>query len=324
MESGHTRVQRAYEILRDEKASVEESASTPIGPAGRARDAILVKDHTGLFHLLAQLPDGRSEFEVPLGRVLKAVWVETRTSRGVNVWLDVACLDARLLRTFLSLIGEMLDRADTSGRHCIDELTEVLESWRAAIARLRGTMDRNRVTGIFGELTILERLARNDPQGALTAWKGRGGDRHDFARTNALEVKTLTASGSPEVTIHGELQLDPPAHGHLHLVAFRIAESSSGESIEQLVERISQHGIPHEEILRSLGDDVPGIEDMRRLYGIEEVRLHEVGDSFPGVRASRVDPSILRGVSGLTYQLALDSCPGALDPGLLDHVLEEL
>src|SRR5699024_12830867 len=123
------------------------------------------------------------------GRLL-ATWVETEGKEGRAVWLAVASRDARLMRPFRAINGEMRDRADASGQPCIDELTEVLESWRAAIARARFAMDRNRVIGIFGELTILERLARRDPQSALSAWQGRNGARHDFVRTNALEVKT--------------------------------------------------------------------------------------------------------------------------------------
>lgn len=319
---GHSRVQNAYELLREVNVPEGESASAALGPSGRIRDAILVKDHVGLIHLMARLPAERETFDVPLGRVLRATWI-THGHEGAT-WLDVACLDARLLRTFLSLIGEMLDRSDESGRPCMDELTEVLESWRTALARARSVMDRNRMIGMFGELTILERLARHDPQAALSAWLGRKGGRHDFSRTNALEVKTLAGSGSPMVTIHGDAQLDPPTDAQLYLVAFRITDSASGESVDELIEMIVVHGVPREEIIRSLGDDAPGEEDRSRRFEIEETRLHHVGEDFPGIRASRIDPSVLRGVSDLNYQLTLDACPGELDPSQLDRVLEEL
>ena len=324
MSRGHSRVQSAYEKLRIEHVAEGESVSTLLGPSGRLRDALLVKDHVGLIHLLTRLPDDREKFDVPLGRVLRATWVQDVSVGAPAIWLDIACLDARLIRTFLSLIGEMLDRADTSGRPCIDELTEVLESWRAALARARGAMDRNRVIGVFGELTILEQLARRDPQAALSAWQGRNGGRHDFVRTNALEVKTLVSTGSPSVTIHGDAQLDPPAGAQLHLVAFRITENTAGESVEELTEKIAGHGIPREEILRTLGEDAPNAEDRRRRFEIEDVRLHVVEEDFPGIRASKMDAISLRGVSGLSYQLTLDACPGELDPDKLSRVLEEL
>lgn len=324
MMKGPVRVLEAYERLRDEQVAVGESASILLGPDGRLHDARLVKDHVGIIHLMARLPESRESFDVPLGRVLRASWVEVQEHGGVTAWLDVACLDARLIRTFLSLIGEMLDRADASGRPCIDELIQVLGSWRAALSRARNTMDSNRIIGLFGELTVLEKLAAMDPQSALAAWKGRDGGRHDFARTNAVEVKTLRSSGTPEVTIHGEFQLDPPAGAQLHLIAFRILESAAGESVEELTGRIAARGIAHEEILQTLGDDAPSAEDRGRRFEIEETRLHLVGDDFPGLRASRLDTVSLRGVSQLSYRLALDSCPGSLDPDELSRVLEEL
>lgn len=324
MSRGHTRVQEAYELLRAERVAEGESATTVLGSAWRLRDALLVKDHVGLIHLMARLPEDRERFDVPLGRLLRAAWVETIEDGGRRDWLDVVCTDARLLRTFLSLIGEMLDRSDESGRPSIDELAEVLESWRAALARERTAMDRNRLVGLFGELTVLERLAARDPQAALSSWKGRQGAVHDFSRTNALEVKTLVGDGSPAVTIHGEHQLDPPSSGALHLVAFRIADSADGESLEELTARIAEHGVPHEDVLRTLGDDAPGIEDRQRRFAIEAIRLHEVTDDFPGLRSSRLSPETLRGVSNISYQLSLDACPGQLDPDQLDAVLENL
>ena len=324
MSRGHTRVQKAYEQLRAERVLEGESVSTVLGSAWRLQDALLVKDHVGLIHLMTRLPEDRERFDVPLGRLLRAAWITTSEDGGRRDWLDVVCTDARLLRTFLSLIGEMLDRSDESGRPSIDELAEVLESWRAALARERTAMDRNRLVGLFGELTVLERLAARDPQAALSSWKGRQGAVHDFSRTNALEVKTLVGDGSPAVTIHGEHQLDPPSSGALHLVAFRIADSADGESLEELTARIAEHGVPHEDVLRTLGDDAPGIEDRQRRFAIEAIRLHEVTDDFPGLRSSRLSPETMRGVSHISYQLSLDACPGQLDPDQLDAVLENL
>lgn len=324
MSRGHTRVQDAYELLRDKRVDEGQSARTTLGRPWRLEDAILVKDHVGLIHLMTLLPAGRERFEVPLGKLLRASWVDTQDEEGRRDWLDVVCTDARLLRTFLSLVGEMIDRSDDSGRPSIDELVEVLESWRAALARERTAMDRNRLVGLFGELTVLEKLAAKDPQAAFASWTGRKGAAHDFARANALEVKTLMGDGSPVVTVHGETQLDPPPSGGLHLVAFRIVDDAEGESLEELTSRIAAHGIPYEEILRTLGDDAPGADDRRRRFHISEIRLHEVTEDFPGLRASRLAPETLRGVSSINYQLTLDACPGQRDPELLDSVLENL
>src|SRR5699024_12844840 len=131
-------------------------------------------------------------------------------------------------------------------------------------------------------------------------------------------------AGIRTVTIPGEPLHDPPMYAQLHLVAFRITDGSSGESVDELAERIAAHGIPREELLRILGADAPGIEGRRRRFEIEETRLYAVEDDGPGIRASHMDSSALRGTLGLNYRLSLDSCPGELDPSQLDRVLEEL
>jgi hypothetical protein len=324
MSTGYSRVENALQSLRARTVGEGEAARVVLGASGRLDDVVLAKDHVGQIHLLTALPEGRGAFDVPLGRTLRTEWIETFEDGATSTRLDVACTDARLLRTFMSLIGEMLDRADESGRASIDELTEVLSSWRAALAREREDLNRQRAIGLFGELTVLEILAGQDPMAALERWKGRSGHRHDFVGESALEVKTFTGTGSPSVTIHGALQLDPPAEAPLHLVAFRIVESAKGRSLADLADAIAALGVPRDRMTFLLGEDAPALQERSRRFLIEETRLHAVGQGFPGIRASRLDDQTLKGVDDLSYTLHLDACPGAMSPDLLGRVLEEL
>lgn len=324
MSSGYVRIEQAHERLIGSHVEIGEALRVLVGPSGRLSDAILFKDDANLIGLLVELPEGRERFDLPLGRTLLTAWVTTRGADGEATRLKVLCTDKRLRRTFLSLIGEMLDRADDSGRPCIDELNEVLGSWRAALARARGELDEQRAIGLFGELSVLEQLARRDPMVALASWKGPEQNRHDFAIRNALEVKTFTGTGAPAVTIHGLRQLDPPMSGRLHLVAFRVTESASGSTLTQLVDRIASSGVPRDALERSLGDDASAIQTTARSFQIEETRLHEVTAEFPGIRASRIEGSMLSGVDDVHYTLRLDACPGRLDPASLTAILEEL
>ncbi|MCF2586104.1 PD-(D/E)XK motif protein [Brevibacterium sp. UCMA 11752] len=326
MTSGYERVEQA--ILRLRAAPVaefdDEAVRVLIGPAGRTDDALLVRDHLGQIHLMTRLPKNREQFKVPLGRTLRATWIEVKGKNEDTRHLDVVCTDARLLRTFLSMIGEMLNRAAESGKSCLDELAEVLESWREALSRESREIDRKRAIGLFGELTILEALARKDPSRALSLWTGPSGNRHDFSRSNALEVKTLTQPGIPAVTIHGARQLDPPIGAKLHLVAFRVLENANGSSIAELNDRLIQLGIPRQKLVVTLNDEARLLEDVERQFLIEETYLYEVTDDFPGIRASRLDENALRGVDNISYVLHLDSCPGQRDTTMLDAILEEL
>ncbi len=58
MMSGYARTENAFAQLRNSIATEGASASLPLGAAGRLKDAILVKDHLGLYHLLTRLPEG--------------------------------------------------------------------------------------------------------------------------------------------------------------------------------------------------------------------------------------------------------------------------
>lgn len=326
MISGYERVEQALTRLKSEPIADldEEAVRTLIGPAGRTDDALLVRDHVGQIHLLTKLPKNREPFQVPLGRTLQASWVEVGGMHEDARHLDVVCTDARLLRTFLSMIGEMLNRSAASGKSCIDELSEVLESWREALARESREIDRKRAVGLFGELTVLESLARKDPLRALSMWTGPRGNRHDFSRSNALEVKTIARSGAPTVTIHGARQLDPPKSATLHLVAFRIVENAKGYSIADLSESLTKLGIPRQKLAIALNDDATLLNDTVRKFLVEETYLHEVTDDFPGIRASRLSENSLRGVGNVSYELSLDACPGKREPAMLSTILEEL
>lgn len=327
MTNGYERVEQALARLKSEPTTElnNEAVRALIGPDGRTDDALLVRDHIGQIHLLTKLPSGRQPFQVPLGRTLRATWVDIEGMHGRTArHLDVVCTDARLLRTFLSMIGEMLNRAATSGRSCVDELSEVLESWREALARESREIDRNRAIGLFGELTVLESLARIDPSNALSIWTGPGGNRHDFSRSNALEVKTISHSGAPTVTIHGARQLDPPHGADLHLVAFRVVENARGSSINDLCQSLSKLGISRQSLMVALNDDANLLNDTDRKLAIEDTYLYKVTEDFPGIRASRMNEESLRGIDKITYVLHLDSCPGKRDAGMLSVILKEL
>ena len=216
----------------------------------------------------------------------------------------------------------MLDGAENSGRACIDELPDVLASWRALLAREAAQLDRDKILGLFGELHVVGRLADRDPQCALQVWTGPAGAPHDFGDRNALEVKTLSGGGAPSVTIHGATQLDPPSGGSLHLLALRVEESGTGLTLSEAVRMLAAKGVSEYAVLERTGP-LPADESCPRLT-ITESRLFEVGDDFPGIRRSQLTENQRRGMTDLKYSLQLDSCPDELSVSELDRVLREL
>ena len=323
MISGYRRADEAFERLTSPRHD-GHMVQTKIGPSGRIDDALLARDADGLIRLLAKLPPGREQREVLLGPLLRVQWVPAPGSGVFGTYLEVACLDARLRPTFLSLVGEMLERSNSSGRPCVDEIVAVLDAWRAALARSQKELNRSRAIGLFGELSVLERMAQQDPARAMRAWVGPAGAIHDFHLTNSLEVKTYVSSNSPKVTIHNIDQLDPPQLGTLHLVAIRIEESPTGETLLDLVKRLVLHGVAQFSVAERLGVDEDVISERQWRFAVQETRLYEVTENFPGIRRSQLGESTLRGVEEVSYSLLLDACEPSLDPFQLDRILEEL
>ncbi|SIT70224.1 PD-(D/E)XK motif protein [Microbacterium sp. RU33B] len=324
MSTGYARVEHALKILGARRPRIGEAVAASIGPDRNMHEARLAKDHLGIVHLIVSLPAGRSRFAPPLGDVLPAKWLDEDFEDGVKTSLDVASTDPSLTPTFLSLVGEMLSRVDETDDPCIDELMRVLSSWREALSREGRTLSRQRLIGLFGELTVLARLAEEDPVQAKSAWRGQAGYRHDFFLSNALEVKAYTGTDSPSVEIHGAHQLDPPIGASLHLLTLRLEESPAGETIAELIERIDALGLPKGLLFERSTDESPIASDDAVAFVVAEERLFQVSSDFPGVRASVLGAEALTAVSRLRYSLLLDACPGRIDADLLPAVLENL
>jgi len=322
--TAYGRVQEALHLLSKERPDIGAFSGAPIGPDRNVREARLAKDYAGGIHLLVELPPGRARFELPLGDVLPTQWLDRSDNDESPVILDVASTDPGLTPTFLSLVGEMLSRVDQSGAHCIDELMRVLGAWREALANVRRGLSRQRAAGLFGELTVLAKLAETDPARAKAAWRGKEGYRHDFFLRNALEVKAYTGVDAPSVTIHGAYQLDPPAGADLHLLAIRLEENAEGETIADLIERVDSLGLPKGLLFERSSPEDPVVSDDSLRFVVASERLFEVGADFPGIRASAVGDAALKGVAHLRYALLLDTCPGEIDASDLEKVLSRL
>jgi hypothetical protein len=324
MISGYARVAEAVELLRAIPTAAGEARLAPIGPDRNVREARLLRDHLSRFHLIVSLPLGRATFTPLTSELLPAKWLDTDFEGGNEVCLDVICEDDSLNPTFFSLIGEMLERVEATGRACMDELMRVLASWREALARERGLLSKQGVIGLFGELIVLRTLARRDPNLALAAWRGQEGYRHDFFLSNALEVKSYTSFSSPSVTIHGAFQLDPPVGGALHLVAMRLEESPIGETIDELIESIEDLGIGRKQLFQRSSSERPISSDDRHSFLVAEERIFEIVEQFPGIRASKLSADALIGLSHLSYTLLLDSCSAYQVDTQLDALLDSL
>lgn len=282
-----------------------------LGKEPNVEEVSLLRDEFGQFNLIIELPENHSKIEIALGKVLPTKWVELEIAEGITrTYLQVICTDARLIRTFQSLVTEMMLNiyASPSPKPAIYEFSSVAAYWRTALLARMQEYSLQEASGLFGELYLLRELARIIPEKALKAWRGVENYRHDFSLTNAIEVKTYTSVNEPKVTIHGAHQLDSVVDNDLHLFALHLDQNESGKSVVQLIDEIAELGIPEDKILQKIGASYEALEDIPFLFITDEQRLFLVDQNFPGIRASVIGQVALTGITNIQYSLNLDSC----------------
>lgn len=323
MSGGYSRAEEALRALLRAAPTLEVSKARRLGPDWNMREALLVLDHADQLSFVIERPDGLPRIEPRVGGALPIGWIPP-SAEDPRERLKIDCPDPALRPTFLSLIGEVLDRVDARRGSVYLEVSRVVDDWRRALRAARSNLSRQQLIGLYGELTVLRSLVAERGLDALVLWRGPDGHRHDFSRANALEVKTFSGTASPRVTIHGVHQLDPPHRHDLHLLALRVEESSDGETAAEIVRELETMGVSIESLRSRTDEDEPlALDESVRLEVVER-RLFQVAEGFPGIRASRLDPVSLKGVERLTYQLLLDACPDPLPESELQHVLEAL
>jgi len=309
--------------LLNETPTLEVSKARRLGPDWNMREALLVLDHADQISFVIERPEDLPRIEPKLGGPLPISWI-AQSADSPRERIKIDCPDPALRTTFLSLIGEALDRVDAKHGTVYLEVSKVVDDWRRALQAARSGLSRQGLIGLFGELTVLRDLVAVRGPAALSLWRGPDGHRHDFAHLNALEVKTYSGTGSPKITIHGVYQLDPP-HGHdLHLVSLRVEEVGDGETIADIVRELGDAGVSVDFLRARTDDDEPLVIDEALRMVVLERRLQHVDDAFPGIRASHLDETSLKGVERLTYQLLLDACPDPLPETAYERVLEAL
>ena len=290
-------------------ASAELALSAPAGPLR------LAVDHAGQRHLL-----------VPISSDDEAVehWNSAGVSLSTNVrvvddgavrFLDLQCRREDLSGVFTGLVADVCVTIARDGQVIGPGLSAMLESWRELLGGNRHAWTVPRLAGLYGELSILERLLAVDPA-ATETWVGPTGAAQDFRRhPNALEIKATTGSVGRLVRIHGTDQLEWPTAGTLTLVWSRFAAGERGEAddIPSLVERclalasspallsrLDQIGLP------SLSS--PQLSDVS--FELVERYAYQVGMNFPRITPGRfLGDAVPAGVQNVEYVVDLDTVP---------------
>lgn len=271
--------------------------------------------------------DGRRHLLIPISG--ESYPVEDRQSAGVHItsnewgyegerqrYIDVICLKFHLNGIFdlmlLDILTALPEDYDYPDRVC----RRVLNRWREFLTpEPRRLPDKTKLVGVWGELWILEQLARRDAS-VIKIWTGPDGGRFDFFNLKAaLEVKTTLQRKGMTPTINGHDQMEPPSDGQLFFALLKVEERPvGGFSIPDLIDQLVEDGIERRQILTSLlkvgisPDIIPNSADLR--LHLNEWLLYKVDEQFPKITTSSFKGDMLpNGVISMTYQIDLSTQP---------------
>lgn len=245
-------------------------------------------DGVGSRHLLVPVPEGADQARLWKAAAVRLSRANLRGDDKVRrTWLDLQCTRSELEGVFVRMAAAVAQQLlsveeDEVQATCIAALDE----WRDLLGY--GHASEGAVTGLVGELLLLEQLAKIDPIKALDVWVGPRGGRHDFRRGNhAIEVKATVTRIGKIVEIHGVQQMVAPVQGDLHLAFFRLERVPGGsESIANILKRLVGLGVPTEDLMELL--EVHGIENLGQApakAGFEKLEqsVFSVSDMFPRI-----------------------------------------
>ncbi|MET7486016.1 PD-(D/E)XK motif protein [Streptomyces sp. NPDC005538] len=318
----------AEQITGERRLRVAElSVATGSGPL-----AVAV-DHDGHRHLLVPIHGHmkvRSGLDGPVLRLRKRPLEDAETYR---TYADLGCLRDDLDDLFTELCVDVLEEAVELSDNPVKALYRVLDRWKSLFRTEGPPLGSEELAGLFGELTVLNRLLVQDPS-AHRIWRGPEGHRHDFsAAINAVEVKVSTGSEGRRLRIHGLDQLEAPDRGTLFVTWFRLRRTTTSgvgtrfvESVDEAL-RLSDDEGALLALLARAGyrlADADLYEDVR--FAIVEERWYQVGADFPGLTGEILTAAgVPVSVRDVEYTIDLSGeAPAPMDPRQVSRMIENL
>ncbi|GAA1989805.1 PD-(D/E)XK motif protein [Kitasatospora viridis] len=251
---------------------------------------VVAIDHEGHRHVLVPIHAHQKVRRGLDGPVLRLRKRDLEDEETYQSYADLVCLRPDLDYLFTELCADVLGTAESMPAHPVKALYRVLDRWRALFRTEGHPLRPEQIAGLFGELTVLNRLLERDPS-AHRLWRGPHGHRHDFSTAaTAVEVKATTDSEGRRPRIHGLDQLEPPTDGLLSLAWFRlqrVAARGIGTGLVELIGQALERCDDESSLLDLLAavgyrsSDVDLYGDVR--FAIIEERWYRVDAQFPGL-----------------------------------------
>ena len=264
-------------------------------------------DQNGGWHLLVPIAEDYSFAEIRGDPLSLIHWKHPETGRR---YMDLMCGADQFHEVFASLVDDITRRVQTDDRAPESVLQAVLEEWRQLLSSASSAISEKLRRAIFGELEVLRLLAIENPYRAVESWAGPSGGMHSFMTPRAdLEVITSSQEGS-SVVISSVDQLDPPQGRALLLVRVSVRDASSGRSIHDEVELLTELGLSMSVLVKKLAECgfLLGIDSDDARYEVAKSPvIWEVTDDFPGLRSSDLPESRRNAITRMKYALDLTS-----------------
>jgi hypothetical protein len=225
---------------------------------------------------------------------------------GEGVMQIALALEREDLEPVFLVIAEDLVRASTpasTAAEALETIASRLSAWQTCLKLRRDGFGQERMLGLFGELTLLERLAeRIGLADAIRHWSGPDRGLHDFiASSKALEVKT--SKGTAGLIRVGSLdQLDDTGLTDLILCRVVVVPNDNGIDLDALVARLRQaadlcgHGMRQtfDRCLLLTGYlDSSGREERFDRLDVVAIEPYRIGPGFPRLTSATVVPGIV-------------------------------
>lgn len=322
-------VEDHWSALEAEQASGERRLRVSHLPVVAHQGPLAVAvDYEGHRHVLVPINAKR---KIRPGLDGPALQLRKRPLEGDNsyqTYADLACLRDDLNDLFTELCVDVLGVARELPDNPSKALYRALDRWKALIRSEGAPLGPEQLVGLFGELTVLNRLLAKDSS-AHRLWHGPERYQHDFTSASiAVEVKASTSGEGRRPRIHGLDQLEAPEDGSLFLAWFRLQRTqvqSAGISFPEMIAealRLCDDEGALLDLLAAVGfrlSDAELYRDVRFL--IAEERWYSVDADFPkltkrglveaGVPVSALDVEYNIDLSGETlHPLRPTNCPG--------------
>ena len=292
-------LQDAVSVLDQTKPPVGHVSYSPFPDGVEESGAVLGLTPDRLLLLAIPIP----EDDEPLIKNLRHLRFDRQEHnlRGESVvCIEVRLLTGKFQQQFLALAAEIIEAVNDMLDYPSRAVAFAVGRWEEL---MRGTTERRHAeeVGLFGELLVVEHLAKLDQLQRSALWHSTG-ELHDFAnRQEEIEVKTTMSADSSVVEVSLLDQLaDLPGQG-LTMVHVRIEESDDGRTTSELIDSINSQITDPNHFDKILHDQGWRIGRDERRFRELAIDLYEIDETFP-----RLTPNDVNLPSGIDLKYSID------------------